>query len=418
MNEGQRAEVIARAIDALLGGAKDEVPNNADHELRGLLNVARERLRGSLFIAKASLQHEQSVWQNISRRLTERGVLSTNDAEPTSDNDAEELAEVIELRRKVANEALSMAEAHRGAVWEKVQSRLSESPRYRPITGSGRPFRRRSDPSADTEPRAGPNWQSSTIPPPHPRLAIGQMAESAQEMARARVWARIASSMSADELESEVASAPSVRGKFQGFALAAAAVAVVAVALGPLPATGLAGHPAGILAKNVRDYVGATEGDAPSLSRAPGPTRVGGRDMTVGEASDLLTTQISSPATIPAGFELAASKFFEPAIFGGREGTFMLSYASGDARITIYQEAGRGGELVADHGAATAVTLQDGTAATLVRGTWAMSDGDLTWSFADSETLIFERRGVSTIIEVQSELPRTSLLFEIAQSMR
>ena len=418
MNEGERAEIIARAIDALLGGAKDEVPNTADHELRGLLNVACERLRGSLFIAKASLQHEQSVWQNVSRRLSERGVLSTNDAEGTSDSDVEELAEVIALRRKIANEALSMAEAHRGAVWEKVQTRLSQSSRIRPITGSGRPFRRRSDPSADTEPRAGPNWHSSTIPPPHPRLAMGQMAESTQEMARARVWARIASSVSADQLESEVASAPSVRGKLQGFALAAAAVAVAAVALGPLPATGLAGHPAGILVKNAREYVGATEGDPPSLSQSAGPTRVGGRDMTVGEASYLLGTQISSPATTPAGFELAASKFFEPAMFGGGEGTFMLAYASSDARITIYQEAGGGGELVADHGAATAVTLPDGTAATLIRGTWAMSDGDLTWSFADSETLIFERRGESTIIEVQSELPRTSLLFEMAQSLR
>jgi hypothetical protein len=418
MNEGERAEIVARAIDALLGGAKNEVlEGNADDELRDLLNVARERLRGSLFIAKASLQHEHTVWQAVAKRLNERGVLPANDAEP-SDYDPEELAEVITLRRTMANEALSMAEAHRGAVWEKVQDRLSHHSQYGEITGSGRPSRRRLDGSNDSDPRDKLAWQSSTIPPPHPRLAMGQMVESTQEMARARVWAKIASSVSANRLQAEVEPASSSRGRLQGFALAAAAVSVAVVALGPLPATGFAGHPAGILINNLREYVGVAEGDAPSLSQAPAPTHVDGRDVTIIEASNSLGIPVAAPESAPFGFELTASRFFAPAIFGVGEGTFMLTYASSDATLTIYQEAGGGSALVANLGAATAVTLRDGTAATLIEGSWVMTDQDLTWSSADSQSLIFERLGVSTIIEVRSDLPRTGLLFEVAHSLR
>jgi hypothetical protein len=140
--------------------------------------------------------------------------------------------------------------------------------------------------------------------------------------------------------------------------------------------------------------------------------------VTIIEASNSLGIPVAAPESAPFGFELTASRFFVPAIFGGGEGTFMLTYASNDASIAVYQEVGGTSALVADPGAATAVTLQDGTAATLINGSWAMTDADLRWSSADSQTMIFERFGVSTIIEVRSELPRTSLLFEVAHSLR
>ena len=418
MNERERAEVVARAIDALLDGATtDEQPAWAKGDIQSLIEIARERLRSSLFIARASLQHEETVWRSLVDRLQHDGLEAVRGDDETPADDPAEFAEVIAMRMRLADEAARTAEDHRQEVWERVQSRLSDTSRQSGIPHVLRRLRRQHDAlsSAESEWTAPPSRGQAPIPPAIPRLAMGYMAEGTQQMARERVWARVTARI-ADPRPSESNEAARKTRVAPGFALAAAAAAVAIFALGPLPTTGFADHPATRFAAAIGDYFGASEGTAPPLAQLLPPTLVNGTSAGANQASQLAGINFSEPGNPPSGFELTSSSYYPVAMSGGEGGTFVLMYSSSDATLMIYQEPAGGDELAAETGTISSVALADGTPATLIQGSWAASN-TLVWSASSSQTLLFERAGVRVIVELQSASPGASLLIETAETL-
>ncbi len=235
-------------------------------------------------------------------------------------------------------------------------------------------------------------------------------------MARQRVWARVTASVAHPRTPEPNERRTRKTRVVPGFALAAAAAAVTIFALGPLPATGFADHPAARFAAAIGDYFGASEGTPPPLVQLLPPTLVDGTSVGVEEASQLTGLSFNEPAGPPSGFELTSSKYYPVAISGGEGGTFALIYSSSDSKLTIYQEQAGGAELLAETGTMTRVTLADGTPATLFQGSWAAGD-TLFWSANSSQTLLFERAGVRVIVELQSARPGPSLLFATVETL-
>lgn len=73
MNEQERADWLARAVDRLIQsrGAPETPSGLDDDELEGLMRVAQARLESAQSIARAGLQHEGAVWEKVLRRLEE-----------------------------------------------------------------------------------------------------------------------------------------------------------------------------------------------------------------------------------------------------------------------------------------------------------------------------------------------------------
>jgi hypothetical protein len=419
MNERERADIVARAIDALLDGAAlYKPPVRANGEFQSLIEIARERLRASLFIARASLQHEHTIWRSVLDRIQNGGLEAVRSEDETSADNPDEFAEVIAMRMRLADNAARLAEDHRQEVWERIQSKLSDTSRYSSVPHILRPLRRRFDapPAIESGTTARPSHGPAAIPPTIPRLAAGYMAESTQEMARERVWARATANVASPRIAEPDERHTRKRPAVPSFALAAAAAVITILALGPLPATGFADHPAARFAVAISDYIGASEGTPPPLAQLPPLTFVNGTSASVGEASQVAGIGFGEPDSPPLGFELKSSQYYPVSISGGRGGTFALMYSSSDATLMIYQEQAGGANLVTESGTMTLVTLADGTAATLIEGSWASGETPF-WSDNSSQALLFERAGVRTIVELQSPQPAPSLLFETADSL-
>jgi hypothetical protein len=175
---------------------------------------------------------------------------------------------------------------------------------------------------------------------------------------------------------------------------------LLVAAIGPIPATGLADHPAVRLVERVGEHVGVTESGAPPAGGAP--TVLDGTNATAAEASDLLGLDVSEPATVPPGFVLAASIYF-PKGLTSDDGVFLLSYTSDGGTLLVFQEAVSGADLTAGSGSAEDVILPDGTPATYFAGGWTPEDSTLTWTTGDGRTLIFDTAGVRTIIQYIGE---------------
>ncbi len=422
MNERERAEMIARAIDSLIAnwGAHEQVGETEDNELNSLLRVARARLQTSSFTAKAGLQHEAAVWKDVLDRLGQQKASSGASYErqgPGADDDFE-LNEVAKMRRLMAQEAWRLAESHRQAVWDKIQSRLAKHEEAsRGIAFLRRP-RRRSD-DVDTTHLTAITSEGLTmaLPAPYPRLAMGPMAESAQELAKERVWARVRSGIDLAEV-SRGGAAGRLGGWFAPrFALAAAALALIVAAVGPIPATGFAGHPAAKLAREIGDQVGVHGGSPPVITSAPAEIVVRGDAATAAEASTLAGADFVEPSA-PAGFALASSMFYPEAISGGGNGTFVTQFVSGGTTLVVYQEGAGGSDLVVDTGSLIGVRLSDDTTATFIQGAWNATGGGLGWTSGADQTVLFERSGVRFIAELHGQSPYPRFLIDLAETLQ
>ena len=96
MNERQRADQLARAIDELINGTPRPGPTPfADQELQSLLHVAQTRLEPSKNAASASADHEAAVWQQLIARLEGR-------PQPSEANLGHHIATDAAMRQTVA----------------------------------------------------------------------------------------------------------------------------------------------------------------------------------------------------------------------------------------------------------------------------------------------------------------------------
>jgi len=419
MNEQERARIVARAIDALLAGADTNTPETGgNEELQSLLDIAEERLFGSALIAKASIQHEREVWQSVVKRIQDAEIEAVTASPGAEDEELEELGEVIALRRRLEAEVSALGGSHKAEVWDKVQSRLANRTHHAGVPDFLRPFRRRCDAVRASNPPGPATYvpEMPSAPGVRLRATMGQMAESTQGMARARVWARVASSAGLNETRVEEKPRRQRMSALSALGLAAAVAAIAALAIGPLPATGFAGHPATRLASVIGGYLGAQDAAPPEAASLPSPTLVEGSAATAAEAYTLAGLSFGEPRSAPAGFQLVTSTYHPAPITGGGPGAFVLSYSSRDADLTIYQEAAGGHDSAVSTDSMTRVALSDGTPATLVQGSW-LANGGLSWSATGSQSLIFERADVLVVIELRSADPRPRLLFQVADSI-
>jgi hypothetical protein len=411
MNEEERAEIVARAIDALTSGLDPKAAADSYGELNSLLDIAEERFLGSMFIAKASIQHEQDTWRSVVKRIQESEIEAVLSGEP--DEDLEGLGDVIAMRRGLSAEMFKTAEDHREEVWEKVRSRLTDSSRHAGVPDILRSFRRRSDEqrlmstSADIAAADPVRFRASQAP-------MGTMADTTHESARERVWAEVSSGTYVEKQESAHAAGTSLA--IRPLAIAAA-VAALAILLVPLPATGFAEHPLSRLGGAFGSLFVADGAAPPDLSDSPPVENVLGQAATASEASALAGVQFLQPSQTPGGFVLESSLYYPRPVNGGTPGTFVLTYNSEDAALAIYQEPAGGSDLAIGPGSGASVALSDGTPATLTQGSWVPGE-QMTWVESGSQSLIFERGRVLVVVEFTAAEPRPTLLFQVAEDLR
>src|SRR5438132_11386378 len=151
MNEEERAEWLARAIDDLLNKDRSRPqepapPKFERQELNALLRIANARAEQGDASIQTGVQYEGAVWRRVlerlDRRRTSREVRPLGASEPANPEEAMaaraleemeigELREIARLRRMMAEQAASMAAPHRDHVWERVQSRIQAQPQKR-----------------------------------------------------------------------------------------------------------------------------------------------------------------------------------------------------------------------------------------------------------------------------------------------
>ncbi|MDO8616511.1 MAG: hypothetical protein Q7T33_12385 [Dehalococcoidia bacterium] len=424
MTEEERADWLARAVDDLLqGSSHPQPPDGLDREeLEALMRVARNRLGAGRAAAHAGLHLEGAVWRQVLDRLQARqhrmdaaaarhrpaadaGSFAAAAEPADEDQEARGLRDILRLRKQMSEQMLSQAAAHQDNVWQLVQSRIQ----------SGRP-------------------ESAAPPPIRPAPALGGAGDAELEAllqhahrqppaaaaatagAREGFWTRVRRTINPGRSGTEEGGAAG-RTPWPGLATAAAGVVLLVAAVGPIPATGLAGHPAVRFADSIGRFVGLTEtGSGPGA--AGEGALVQGEEMSATSASALIGLPLQAPDSLPGGFTLNASRFYPQALTARQGGVFLLGYGGADgSTLSVYQEAAGGDDLAAFPGAATAVVLADGTPATYFEGAWAAADGRVFWSDQGSRNLVFDRAGLRTIIRLSGDGGDAAALAAIGSAM-
>ena len=454
MNEEERADWLARAIDDLLSSdrqrPKEPPPPELERdELNSLMRIAEERLDDSQTRTQTGVQYEGEVWQGVLRKLDRRRRprkakrAKPPAAVPPDDQfslerdldqfEIDELRDIAKMRRQLAEEAAAIAEAHRDDVWQKVQSRLWGAPETEQKPERHRTPRSRQKEAVEppaflrkgaTEAEPGPDDHAEMdglMGVARTRRDWSQATKDASGVRRERVWTRISKTIiwhKRNERDRRVRLAETAW--WPKAAAIAAVVALLAAALGPLPATGFADHPLVEFSQTVAEHVGVREAAPPAIP--PGePLMLAGRDVTAAEASTLLGVAVSVPA-VPEGYALQGSRYFEEALTADSGGAFVLTYAGPEgASVILYQERASGADLAAGAGAAVDLVLKDGTAATYVRGAWQpvarrRSRGPHL-ERRRGQTLVFERGGLRTTVQYTGPQGSAPSLFALADSL-
>jgi len=441
MNEEERADWLARAIDDLLNQDRqrptEPPPPELDREeLNALLRIASARAEAAQSVMHKGIQYEGEVWQRVLQRLDRRRTPRTvrpfdaTEAVTEANEDAashdlqemevDELRQIARLRRQLAEQAVSIAEAHRAEVWKRVQSRLGVDTKKNWWSQ----FFRRAD---DRERLAAALDRAATSE--DNRDGGDEGIDNRAGVSSRTYWSRFTRAAENDQDRLRNGGAISTRergqratlgsgGLWPRLAVAGALGALVLVALGPIPATGFADHPVAGFLWSVAEHIGFREIDQPP-SVTPVDSATLATDMTAAEAAQRLGVPAVMPADSPAGFALTSSRFFETPLTAEASGTFALTYTAADgSALVIYQERASGADFAVEGGSATDVALGDGTAATYVEGMWQpTADGGLAWSAGGAQTLVFERNGVRATIQYTGPEADAPSLFALADSM-
>lgn len=432
MTQGERAERLARAIEDLVQGRQP--PRLDDDELEELLQIARIRLDVGQTSARAGAHQERGIWEQVVSELEKlrhrkngHSGAALKPANPAAgpfpaELDVRELEDIISLRRQIAEEAASIAELHRDAVWQKVQARLQAGEtRKRGFIPS--PFRRR---HREVETFAGaldrlvlgePVWEANDselqelLHLAQARRAVAKVTLSGTGDVQGRVWARLRPRLMArlrdgrrSRPRAPVFAGPG-RSAWPKLAAAAGTAALVLAALGPLPATGLANHPFAAVLRFVGRHVGVSETTTPPS--VPPPTEVvQAQDVSIEEASGLLGLPLRQPAFLPEGFREVSSRYYEQSLSATEGGVFVLAYQhrsdAGEAAsptLLIYQERAGETDIAVEQGFVQDIVLPDGTAASYFEGSWRPAGSDLAWGDPAAQTVVVDAGGLRTIIQ-------------------
>ncbi len=449
MRDQDRADKLAKAIEEMVQGRMPE--DLDDEELQELLQIAKIRLDVARLAAEAGSEAQSAVLERLIARLNllqkrdagelngftaahdRAGDIAANDEDPEH-VDVKELQDVIDLRRQMAEHAAAVSEAHREAVWQRVQARIQASESEK--RGFFRwPFRRRDREANDFGAALDrmilgePIWEAKDSRLEE-LLRVARIRRVAATTARtgfvdqqARVWARLRPRLMArlgrsrhPPVFQRRATAP-----WPKLAAAGAAVALVAAALGPIPATGLAHHPVTEFARFLGGHIGVSETSAPPT--VPPVTEViQSNDVSADQASTLLGLPVYEPTFLPSGYHQVSSQYFPRALTADQGGLFVLTYQNSSLTgnpqtILIYQEHASSNSIVVEGGFAQDIWLSAGTRATYVNGTWRPTGTDLTWGEDDAETILFDLGGLRTVIyTTDGDLPLADLM-AIADSL-
>jgi hypothetical protein len=192
---------------------------------------------------------------------------------------------------------------------------------------------------------------------------------------------------------------------------AAAALTLLVTALGPIPATGLAGHPAISAVDSMAGQLGVQTSTPPS--DLPAPQVITGRPITAGEASALMGVSLSRPQP-PEGFAPVSSLYYE----GAAGGAFVSAFAGAGGSLTVYQARASGEDITAAAGSASSIALPDGTSAVFVDGAWSPAGEGLAWVPEGEQSLTFERAGVRVVITATGGEAGAASLVEVASRMQ
>ena len=444
MNEQERAEWLARAVDNLIQRREAaEPPEDLDDgDLDGIMRVARARLALAETTAHQGLQYEGAVWQKVLDRLEKRasnpsrksnaatyflrksgdGALDQGEGE----DELKGLEDIAALRKRMSDEIVAFAETQREAVWRTVQSRLEARTRKKGLFSFLRRDRAEADalaPALDgivvgqTVWRATDSRIDDLVELARKRRELGRLAQDGSAGAQHRAWSRIVSAFHSDPQGAPVRHAfTGGRPAWRRLALGAAALALFVAALGPIPATGLANHPGVQFVEDVAQHVGVIESNGPP-AEAGAPVVIEGTPVSTADASRLLGVDVSQPDAASLGLELTSSIYY-PTGLTSAGGVFLLSYASDDGALLVFQEAASGAGLASGAESARDVTLSDGTAATFFEGGWVPDDAGFTWAAGSARTLVFDRDGARTIIQYSGTGAGLSELVGIADGFR
>ncbi len=449
MHNPEQADRLAKAIEEMVQGRTPE--DLSDEELQQLLQIARIRLDAAREAAEAGNEAQSAVLDRLIARLNllrnrdngepngsttshDRAGDTAPDHEDPDHTDVKELQEIIDLRRQMSEHAAAVSEAHREAIWQRVQARIQTSQSERRGFFHW-PFRRRDREADDfgvTLDRmilGEPIWEARDSKLEE-LLSVARMRRAAAASARtgfldqqARVWARLRPRLMACLSRSRrrpvfwrKAASP-----WPKLAAAGAVVALVAAALGPIPATGLAHHPVTEFASFLGGHIGVTETSAPPT--VPPVTEViQSNDVSAAQASILLGLPVYEPAFLPSDYHQVSSQYFPRALTADQGGLFLLAYENSGATdspgtILIYQERASSNSIVVEEGFAQDIWLPARIPATYVSGTWQPTGSDLTWGEDGAETILFDLGGLRTVIyTTDNYLPQTDLV-AIADSL-
>src|SRR3990172_5569690 len=352
MRDEDRADMLARAIEEMVEGG---VPKDlGDEEMEELLQIARIRLDAARMASQTGAETQDAVLERLIARLSVlRGEHNSGETRPSiadsagdfapDDDDPEDvgvraLQDVISMRQQAAEEAAGIAKQHNEAVWQRVQARIGAHQTER--RGLLRwPFQRRDreaeyfGAALDRMILGEAIWEAADSRLQElMRVARLRCASSMAETASlsdqsARIWSRLRPRLMARLM---VARRPGVFERraavpWQRLAAAGAVVAVAIAAVGPIPATGLAHHPAAEFARFVGGHIGVSETSAPP--NVPPVTEViEGADLAAQDASALVGVPVHKSTFVPSGYHEASARYFPTPITADDGGVYVLSY--------------------------------------------------------------------------------------------
>jgi hypothetical protein len=454
MNEEERARKLSDAIDAILRGEESDMALD-DQELVELLRIARLRHQAGQALADVGLTYQELLRRVLQARIVARQIEESGEK---ADDTAPEVSGIMNENPREFLDPLDPGYGKLVNFLDFEPKPARPAPIIQTVATKPRPktrtliphWSRRSDHSSKKVEALSAaldcllSSRKRTISEGDPdieelmqvaqlRRFVGQSLAAAGSPYKRRLWTvlrmRLASSL---RRQAYAAPRPAVIAAFgrlswQHAAAAAAAIALLAAALGPLPATGFADHPVTQLLGFVRGHVGVEEVDGPPPTEVP--VTASETPIAPEQAADLLGLAVRQPSYLPQGFQLARSTYHPQSVSSPEQGMFVLTYTLGgvdpetlvdtkEPRLFIYQQRASSDSMAVMNGQAEDLVLTGDVPATYAHALWTAGEqGTLDSADQNAESLFFEDDGVSIIITYRNGSQEKEELVRIAESM-
>ena len=462
MTDEEQTKRLSEAIDALLRGEEPQMELD-DLETIELLRIAHLRHRAGQALADVGLTYQELLRRVLQARMIAREMDQSD--EKVTDSPPE----VDSIMSENPEELLDPLEPGYG----KLLDFLDFRPRAAPVAPPVQPSAGQASPAVASQARPQTRVSASRWPRRSERTSkkaealsealdrvassrkrnisvadpdiaelvqvaqlrrfVGQSLAAAGSPYKRRLWTvlrmRLATALRRQAYAPERPSLiPAVgRVSWQHAAAAAAVIALLLAAFGPLATTGMADHPIAHLLNLVEEHVGVEEVEGPPPTQVP--TTAPGELIAPEDAAQRLGFPVRQPAYLPEGFQLARSSYHAESITSPEQGMSVLIYTIGgvdpgtlvgtDApRLVIYQEQASSDSVAVMNGQAEDVVLAGHVSATYAQALWAAGDqGTLVGADASAKSLIFDHDGARVVITYRNGDQVEEELLRVAESM-